>query len=127
MSLDKEIAELLERIDEHPDKLHSDSTPAVDSLIAIGMPVLPRVFPLMLDKARETRLRAFRVIELVTMKIFGFRKGQGWLHADDEQAWRSLWKGMGGLDPDAPDSARAMSVALWKSWLNGQPGIGGKP
>jgi hypothetical protein len=120
MGRDQEIAALVNRLNQQPDKLHSDNTPAVNELIAIGVPVLEQVLPLMLGENRDTRLRALRVTEMVTMKLHGFRPGSGWLRTGDEHAWRELWKAMGELTADAPASARAAAVGRWMEWLRAQ-------
>jgi len=122
--LEKEIAELIERIDQHPDKLHGDHTPAVGRLIEIGRPALGRVLELMLNENRDTRLRALRVIETVTMGLAGFRLGQGWSSAADERTWRDQWSAMGSLTADAPMTKRAESVAKWRQWLGAHPPAG---
>lgn len=112
-----DIPSLLAQIDEEPDKLHSDSTPAVEALIEIGEPALAPVLELMLSPNRETRMRAQKVLEGVTLRLHGFRPGHGWDDRSHEDDWRRFWKSLGGLDWDAPEAERAATVARWREWL----------
>jgi len=115
--MSQDIPSLLARIDEEPDKLHSDMTPAVEALIEIGEPALGPVLELMLSPGRETRMHAQRVLEGVTLRLHGFRPGQGWDDQSREDDWRRFWKSLGDLDWDAPEASRADAVALWREWL----------
>jgi hypothetical protein len=112
-----QIERLIDQIDQAPDKLHGDYTPAVYQLIDIGRPALPDALGLMLSAEEPTRLRAQRVLEGITMGLYGFRPGRGWPHERDEEAWRSFWAGLGNLSYDAPAAARKESVRLWRQWL----------
>jgi hypothetical protein len=112
-----EIHELIDRINESPDKLHGDYTPASMRLIAVGERALDAVLPLMLNEDPTTRLRAQRVLEGITMKTYGFAAGRGWATSKGENEWREFWRGLGGLDWESPRNAREESVALWTRWL----------
>jgi hypothetical protein len=112
-----EISSLLRRINDDPDKLHGDSTPAVERLIDLGEPALAPVLELMLASDSDTRLRAQRVLEGVTMASQGFRRGQGWLETEGEERWRRFWASLGNLDWRAPAERRAEAVARWHAYL----------
>jgi hypothetical protein len=112
-----EIGELIDRINERPDKLHGDYTPASQQLIAIGERALGAVLPLMLNDDPTTRLRAQRVLEGITMKAHGFTVGRGWETPIGEKHFREFWRGLGGLNWQSPRDAREKSVALWTRWL----------
>ena len=112
-----EIGELINRINESPDKLHGDYTPASQQLIAIGERALGAVLPLMLNDDSVTRLRAQRVLEGITMKAHGFTAGRGWATLTGEDEFREFWRGLGGLNWQSPPDAREKSVALWTRWL----------
>lgn len=115
--MDPTIASLITKINEEPDKLHRDRTPAVRALIEIGEPALGPVLELMLAPQRETRLRAQRVLEGVTLRLHGFRPGHGWEDRSHEADWRRFWKSLGDLDWDAPEAERAAAVARWREWV----------
>jgi hypothetical protein len=111
------IEELLARLNEAPDKLHSDSTPAVEALIAQGEAALAPVLQRMAADDEATRMRAQRVLEGITMASLGFQPGKGWPDASAEGRWRALWRSLGDLDWQSPAGQRAQSVALWQAWL----------
>lgn len=112
-----DIAALLARIDENPDELHLDSTPAVTALAAAGRPALPGLLDLMAAPQPHTRLRAQRAFEGVLMRELGFVPGQGFATPDGEQRLRALWAAQGGYAWDAPEPARAGAIAAWQAWL----------
>lgn len=115
--MQSEIERLARNINEGPDKLHGDYTPAVHGLIEIGEPALPAALDLMLSDDRDTRQRAQRVVEGVTMRAHGFRAGRGWDTGRGEDEWRRFWQSLGDLDYDSPPEARARAVDQWRRWL----------
>ena len=114
---DARIDALVARINDKPDVLHSDYTPAVHELIEIGERAFPRVLPLMESDDVKTRLRALRVLEVGTLKMYGFSPGHGWERVDGEQRWRVFWRSLGDLRHDASLSSRRRSVRLWREWI----------
>lgn len=116
--MNSDIARIIREIDQHPDKLHSDYTPSVHRLIEIGETALDPVLELMLLDRRETRLRAQRVIEGITMKLFGFEVGHGWKSEQDSLDWQIMWHALGNLDYDDSQEKREASVDLWKQWIS---------
>ena len=114
---DPQIEVLIARINDAPDLLHSDYTPAVHDLIRIGQRALPHVLTLMESDDKETRMRAIHVLEIVTMKKHGFMWGQGWKTTNGEREWSRFWKSLGDLRFDAPLENRKRSVQLWREWL----------
>lgn len=113
-----EIEKLIERIDENPDWLHSDYTPAVDRLIEIGEPALGPAVELLLSERRVTRMRAQRVLEGVTMRMFGFRPGRGWNSPEQSEEWETLWESLGDISYDDPRESREAAVDSWERWLS---------
>lgn len=111
------VDELVKHLNESPDKLHGDYTPASMQLIGLGEPAIGAVLQLMLSPDAETRLRAQRVLEGITMRTHGFAAGQGWTDPDGEARWRGFWRGLGDLDWEASLEDRRRSVAVWQSWL----------
>src|SRR5215210_2755978 len=76
------VQALYARLNDDPDLLHADYTPAVHKLIRVGRPALPRAVDLMLTGDEDTRMRAQRVLEGVTSVEHGFVFGQGWTRPD---------------------------------------------
>jgi hypothetical protein len=112
------VERLVRTIDDNPSHLHIDDTPAVHELIEIGEPALRPVLPLMLADNELTRLHAWRVVEFVTMRKYGFRDGLGWPDEQGEPAWLRLYREMGSYDPEGPEPHRRHSVDLWSQWLS---------
>jgi hypothetical protein len=114
------IKTLLAHINDEPDKLHADYTPAVHELIKVGEPALTLTLELMLADGLDTRLRAQRVLEGVTLVQHGFVLGQGWKEDGGEKRFRKFWSELGDLAYDSSPEKRAASVTLWKKWLAGR-------
>lgn len=113
------VAELIAALDEAPDKLHAESTPAANALIDLGIDALPAVIPLLASPDADTQMRAAYVLEMVTMELFGFRPGQGWEDFAHEIRWRDFWTAMMVGTPDeAGEPDAASMVAHWQSWLD---------
>lgn len=112
------VAELLKRIDEAPDELHVDLTPAADELVTIGRPALPGLLNLMASSKAETRLHAQRAFEGILMAEMGFVPGRGFSTTDGENRFRALWAGQGSYDWNADEDARERSLAAWRAWLD---------
>jgi hypothetical protein len=111
------IHQLYAQLNLNPDIAHSDYTPAVHELIRVGRPAVPRGLELMLSEDEDTRLRAQRVLEGVTLVEHGFVFGQGWTRQDGEANFRRFWARLGELNYRAPPDKRAASVELWRAWL----------
>jgi hypothetical protein len=120
-SVDPRVAALCARLENDPDLLHNDYTPAVHELISIGRPAIPPALDLMLADNEDTRMHAQRVLEGVTARELGFVFGEGWKRPDGASEWRRFWARLGGLSYKAPPDQRAASVGLWRAWLAEQP------
>jgi hypothetical protein len=79
---------LIRTIDDAPDPLHLDMTPAVGALGAFGPEALPRLLDLLDSPERLTRLHAQRALELAVYRSHGFVPGQGFPSDEAEQAAR---------------------------------------
>ena len=116
-----QVEDLLKRINENPDLLHRDSTPAVKELIRLGLPSLRYgLLELLLSNDPETRLRAERVLTGVTMAEMGFLLGVGWSKPEQEMKWRRLWKSNGAYDWESSPVSRRSSYAKWQQWVREQ-------
>ena len=110
------VTKLISELDENPDVLHGDYTPAVRKLIDIGQPAIVPILDVMVtDDNQLSRLRAQRVLEGVTMQMHGFEFGQGWRSSDDENNWLKFWASLGNLDWKSTLAERLLAVEAWKS------------
>lgn len=121
---DPALADLLRRIDEAPDELHGDVTPAVNGLIALGRSALASVLDMMASPRSNTRLHAQRAFEGILMREQGFAPGQGFTTPDGEDRFRALWSTQGGYAWDAPATPRAQALVAWRTWLAANGGRG---
>jgi hypothetical protein len=113
-SVENQIRQLIDTIDDDHDLIHADYTPSVHRLIEIGEPAIIPTLDLMLSDDRLTRMRAQNVLHAITRKLHGFSPGHGWRCKDGEEKWKRFWAGMGDLDWEAPKEQRIASVARWK-------------
>jgi len=114
-----EIERLVSTINEHPDHLHGDRTPAVDALVGHGLPALPHILPLLESDDELTRLRAQRVLEGVTRAWLRERAGARPMTRADTRAWQQLWEENGAYDWRGSPEARSDAVRCWLTWLAG--------
>jgi hypothetical protein len=95
----------LATLDDAPDTLHSDYTPAVACLIELGDPALPPLLDKLMADHEDTRLHAQRAVEGITLRRF----------SSDRERWRSWWSSI-GYEHDAGPAARAAAVARLREW-----------
>lgn len=117
MSADARLAELLAALDDAPDELHGDITPAVLALADLGWVAAPALLDHMLAASADTRLHAQRAFEGILMHDYGFVRGRGFANRDDEKRFRELWATHGGYTHDASQARRKMAVEAWRGWL----------
>lgn len=87
---------------------HVDITPAVGRLAEIGERALPALVAPLRSQDELTRLHAQRAIEGVIHRRHGFRPGQGFPGADEEEATRADLQAIGysyDAEPDAREAA----------------------
>jgi hypothetical protein len=108
-------------INENPDMLHLDYTPAVYKLSACGPKAAIATLPLLQSDNALERLRAQRVLEGVIHRKYGWKPGQGYLlGSNGEEKTKALWEEMGNYHVDASPGARAASIKKWGKWLQNQ-------
>jgi HEAT repeat protein len=95
-------------INDSPDMLHADLTPAVYTLAEIGLPAIPDVLNLLNSDDRFTRMHAQRALERITRA----RRTQS--------DWQALWEQNGAYNFDAPADQRARSIEAWRRWYTTQ-------
>lgn len=112
------LGELVAHLDDDPDPLHADYTPAVWALADRGFEAAVAVLPLLDAPEAMTRLHASRVLEGVLARHFGWRAGQGYpTGSDGEARFRRLWSDNGSYAYDAPAAERQRAIARWRTWL----------
>src|SRR5215472_1570923 len=77
-NVSEDIQQLVRVINEDPDELHGDFTPAVLKLMTKGLPAAIAVLPLLNSPDSSTRARAYRVLEGVIKIRNGWVPGQGY-------------------------------------------------
>lgn len=90
---------LLQTLNDAPDLLHLDRTPAVDALPAFGLAAAPALLDRMADADTMTRLHAQRAFEGVVARL-GAAAPAGSAYAYD-----------------ADESLRAAALQRWRAWL----------
>lgn len=111
------ITDLLSRIDEAPDDLHNDMTPAVHQLADMGWQAAPGLLDLMTSDSTDTRLHAQRALEGILARDLGFVPGQGFTLAAGEDRFRAIWSRNSSYAYDAAPELRAKAVSTWRQWL----------
>ena len=116
--LDARMDYFITTIDDDPDELHSEMTPGVYGLIAIGKPAIPRLLDLMESEDEDTRMRAYTALEFITLRMHGFRWGQGWDgdHWENENRYREFLGRLGWFGWSDPKPKREASITLWRQW-----------
>src|SRR3954453_4329678 len=105
----------LRTLNDAPDPLHADRTPAVQCLIEIGTPALAPLIDLLASDDRNTRMHAERAVQGITRRRFGF-DGFAWPEGAMER-WMDWWSAI-GFDIDAPLPQRTLAVERLRAGLN---------
>lgn len=111
------MAACLQTLNDSPDRLHLDRTPAVGALGAMGLKAVPSLLDLLMAEDRDTRMHTQRALELITARRHGSRPGQGFPNPQAEEAMRDEWRVNGDYQFDASRKLRAQAVAKWRRWL----------
>lgn len=111
------MAACLQTLNDAPDELHLDRTPAVEALGAMGLKPVPSLLDLLMDEDRNTRIHAQRALESIAAQRHGFRPGHGFPDAQAEEATRAEWRANGDFQFDADRELRVQAVAKWRQWL----------
>jgi HEAT repeats len=95
----------LATLDDAPDTLHSDYTPAVTCLIELGDRALAPLLDMLMADQEDTRLHAQRAVEGITLRRF----------ASDRERWHAWWSSI-GYEHDSPVAVRTAAVARLRDW-----------
>jgi HEAT repeat protein len=104
-------------LDDAPDPLHADVTPAVDALGEMGLPAAPALLPALGSADQLTRLHAQRALEAMVSRAHGWVPGRGFPSPADDRAAAAEWRARGDYSADAPPSVRAASIEAWRNSL----------
>lgn len=104
----------LRTLDDAPDSLHADRTPAVACLIEIGRPALAPLVDRLEAPDEQTRIHARRAVEGITRREFGF-DGSTWSDTDRDR-WLTWWASI-GYDHAGSTANRAAAVARLRAWM----------
>lgn len=122
------LAELVRTIDDDPDILHGDYTPAVWALCGRGLDGAEAILPLLEAPSDTTRMHAGTVLACAVARYFRVRPGQGdTAEAGDDRRFAQAWKATGGYDRAAPLVARHAAVLRWQRWITTHRGVAPPP
>jgi HEAT repeat protein len=114
------LAAAFQTLNDAPDELHNDITPAVNTLGEMGLSALPMLLDRLDDQDQLTRLRAQRALEQIVYRRHGFQPGHGFPSPGHEQQARAEWHANGDYSYDADPAAREIAVAKWRRWAASQ-------
>jgi hypothetical protein len=104
-------------LNDAPDPLHFDITPAVQSLCEMGITALPAILPLLDSADERTRQRAQKVLELVSFKEVSDTVQPRPLSDHARAEWSALWRRNGSYQWNAPEAQRQSATRQWRNWL----------
>jgi hypothetical protein len=111
------IAACVQTLNDAPDPLHLDITPAVTALGEMGLRAVTALLDPLRSNDEITRLRAQRALEAIVARRHGFRAGKGFPSTAAEEAMRDEWEANGSYDYSGNAVARDASLAKWRQWL----------
>ncbi len=112
------LAASLETLNDAADEMHLDRTPSVASLGGMGLDAVPPLLDLLMDEDEMTRLHSQRALELIVMRRYGFRPGQGFPTREAEEQARAAWRDHGNYDYAANAATRADAVSHLREWFS---------
>lgn len=122
------IASLVAAIDDDPDILHADFTPAVWGLCGYGLDGARAVLPLLDAASETTRMHASRALECAVANWFGWQPGR----IEDPRSgarrrYEAVWRANGGYDWNAAPAVRRATRDLWAAWLAARVNVAPPP
>ena len=113
----EDIKQLLRAINDAPDKLHGDFTPAVLKLMTKGLPAAIAVLPLLNSSDSGTRARAYRVLEGVIKIHNGWLPGRGYKNRKGQDKTLATLAANGDYNAQMEEPQRVAAIEKWRSWL----------
>ena len=111
----EQIDALVRALDDDPDPLHLDMTPAVQALGEIGIDAVPALAGALESPSEDTRLRAQRALEAVVQRRHGFAPGRGFPSERAEQDAREELARI-GYDHESEPPERAAAIERLRVW-----------
>src|SRR5829696_5692123 len=109
------IDDWVRALDERPDPLHVDITPAVLALIELGLPGIDAVLGRLNAPERLTRKRAQRVLDGGLARHLGWESSVGYPTPEAARHAQAILDA-NGYDADAAEPERLAAVARWREW-----------
>ena len=113
----RDIRQLLRAIDDEPDKLHGDFTPAVLKLMTKGLAAAKAVLPLLNSEDSASRARAYRVLEGVIKIRNGWIPGRGYKDREGQDRTQATLAANGNYHAQMEEPQRLASIEKWRRWL----------
>jgi hypothetical protein len=118
---DDKLVGLVREIDENPDPLHVDVTPAVLQMTELGLPAAKAVLELLDAPEWPTRIRAQRVIEGVVMRRYGWQPGHGYPNPHEGQKKvADVLSSNGSYDAKSSSEHRREAIVKWRQWIESE-------
>jgi HEAT repeat protein len=111
------LSACLMTINDAPDILHLDITPAVGALSDFGLKAVPALLEFLMHEDEMTRLHAQRALELIVDKRHGFRPGKGFPTVEAEEQARAEWVNNGNYNYLEDKNTRRAAVEKLREWL----------
>jgi HEAT repeat protein len=118
LGVDDALDALIATINDAPDPLHHDVTPAVVALTRLGLRGLPPILDLLDSTDPLTRQRAQKVLERVTFADVSGAAKPGQASEAAGSRWAALWAANESYDWNAPAPRRQAAIARWRRWVS---------
>ena len=114
----QEIPRWVAAINDNPDSLHPDYTPAVHKLSGCGLAAAMAILPLLSSLKEPERLRAQRILEGVIKRRFGWKPAKGFPNYEAEQSYEAMLLLNGNYQATASEENRRQAIDKWNHWLS---------
>lgn len=116
-NVNEEISRLVGAINDEPDELHGDFTPAVLQLMNKGLAAAKAVLPLLNSPDSGSRARAYRVLEGVIKIRNGWVPGQGFKNFESQEKTQATLAANGNYNAQMEEPQRLAAIEKWRRWL----------
>ncbi len=116
-NVSEEIRQLLRAINDEPDEMHGDFTPAVLKLMTKGLAAAKAVLPLLNSQDSGSRARAYRVLEGVIKIRNGWVPGRGYRDRGGQEKTLATLAANGDYHAQMDEPQRLAAIEKWRRWL----------
>jgi hypothetical protein len=116
-NVSEDVQQLVRTINDDPDELHGDFTPAVLKLMTKGLPAARAILPLLNSQDFASRARAYRVLEGVIKIRNGWAPGQGYKDREGQERTQATLAANGNYNAQMEEPQRRAAIEKWRSWL----------